>query len=199
MSVSPAAISKAVGLLEAMGIIHRRRDPRSRAEPYVIGDDVWFQAIMASTRIDTRIAAASARSARALGPATPAGARLVNLSQFLHHVTEDLVRSAEHWRQVYFPSPPPAGELRAPADQVKRAVRWSPASQTVAVLSSRVARPRHWSDLLKQRSTVAALVTAADRRAVASPARLALLALVVLPSSSARSAVIPRPATDTPP
>ncbi|MFD5712241.1 helix-turn-helix domain-containing protein [Streptomyces pharetrae] len=114
LNVSPAAISKAVGLLEAMGIIHRRRDPRSRAERYVIGDDVWFQAITASTRIDTRIAAASARSAQALGPATPAGARLENLSRFLQHVTEDLVRSAEHWRQVYFPGPPADGRTASP-------------------------------------------------------------------------------------
>ncbi|WP_261801276.1 hypothetical protein [Streptomyces buecherae] len=56
---------------------------------------------MASTRIDAEIAAASARHAQALDPATPAGARLDNLSQFLHHVSEDLVRSAEHWRQVF--------------------------------------------------------------------------------------------------
>lgn len=86
-----------------MGIIHRRRVPRRRAERYGIGDDAWFQADMASARIDTRIAAASARSAQALGPDMPAGARLENLSQFLHHVTEDLVRSAEHWRRVCFP------------------------------------------------------------------------------------------------
>lgn len=106
LHVSPAAISKAVGYLEAMGIIQRERDPRGRAERYVVGDDVWFQAIMASARIDSRIAAASARGAQTLGPTTPAGARLANLSQFLHHVSEDLVRSAEHWRQVYFARPP---------------------------------------------------------------------------------------------
>ncbi|MEV8554431.1 helix-turn-helix domain-containing protein [Streptomyces glaucescens] len=106
LGVSPAAVSKAVGLLEAMGVVHRRRDTRRRAERYAIGDDVWFQAIMAGARTDTRIAAASARSARALGPATPAGARLENLSRFLHRVSEDLVRSAEHWGRVYFTRPP---------------------------------------------------------------------------------------------
>ncbi|MFD9902844.1 helix-turn-helix domain-containing protein [Streptomyces sp. NPDC059063] len=106
LCVSPAAISKAVGYLEAIQIIHRERDPRGRAERYVIGDDVWSQAIMASARVDSRIAAASARGAQALGPTTPAGARLENLSRFLHHVSEDLVRSAEHWRQVFFTHPP---------------------------------------------------------------------------------------------
>jgi DNA-binding transcriptional regulator GbsR (MarR family) len=106
LHVSPASISKAVGYLEAIGIIKRERDPRRRAERYVVDDDVWFQAIMASARIDTQIAAASARSAQALGATTPAGARLENLSQFLYRVSDDLVRSAEHWRQVYFTHPP---------------------------------------------------------------------------------------------
>ncbi|WP_217189641.1 GbsR/MarR family transcriptional regulator [Streptomyces buecherae] len=101
LRVSPAAVSKAVGVLETMGVIQRQRDPHRRAERYAIGDDVWFRAVMASTRIDAEIAAASARHAQALDPATPAGARLDNLSQFLHHVSEDLVRSAEHWRQVF--------------------------------------------------------------------------------------------------
>lgn len=102
LRVSPAAVSKAVGLLETMEVIRRHRDPHGRAERYAIGDDVWFRAVMASARIDAEIAAASAQHARALDPATPAGARLENLSRFLHHVSEDLVRSAEHWRQVYF-------------------------------------------------------------------------------------------------
>ncbi|NEY30995.1 helix-turn-helix domain-containing protein [Streptomyces sp. PRKS01-65] len=116
LDVSAAAVSKAVGLLEAMGIVHRRRVPGRRAERYVIGDDVWFRAVMASARIDTRIAAASARGARALGPATPAGARLENLSRFLHHVTEDLMRSAEHWSRVCFAGPPAGpGTSREPS------------------------------------------------------------------------------------
>ncbi|SDM37643.1 GbsR/MarR family transcriptional regulator [Allokutzneria albata] len=102
LHVSPASISKAVGYLTALEIIKRERDPRGRAERYVVDDDAWYQAIMASARIDTEIAAVSLRSAHALDPGTPAGARLENLSQFLHHVTDDLVRSAEHWRRVYF-------------------------------------------------------------------------------------------------
>ncbi|RKT51776.1 GbsR/MarR family transcriptional regulator [Saccharothrix australiensis] len=105
LRVSPASVSKAVGYLEGMEIIKRERDPHHRAERYAIDDDVWFQAIMASARIDARIAAECRDGARRLGVATPAGARLENMGQFLHHVSDDLVRSAKHWRRVHATHP----------------------------------------------------------------------------------------------
>ncbi|MFI9503712.1 helix-turn-helix domain-containing protein [Nocardia sp. NPDC052566] len=101
LRVSPASVSKAVGYLDAIGIIKRERDSRRRVERYVIDDDVWFQAVMASSRIDAEIAAACSDGARRLGATTPAGVRLERMGQFLHHVGEDLVRSATHWREVY--------------------------------------------------------------------------------------------------
>ncbi|WP_067546655.1 GbsR/MarR family transcriptional regulator [Nocardia crassostreae] len=100
LRVSPASVSKAVGYLEAIEIIKRERDPHRRVDRYVVDDDVWFQSIMASARINTRIAAACRTSAQRLGAATPAGARLEKMSRFLHHVSDDLARSAQHWRQV---------------------------------------------------------------------------------------------------
>lgn len=103
LNVSPASVSKAVNYLEALKIVKRDRDPHRRAERYVVDDDAWFQAVMASARIDAEIAEVSRHSAQALDPTTPAGARLENLSRFLDQVSRDLVRSAEHWRQVYFP------------------------------------------------------------------------------------------------
>ncbi|WP_326822966.1 GbsR/MarR family transcriptional regulator [Streptosporangium sp. NBC_01756] len=101
LQVSPASISKAVGYLEAQELIRRERDPRRRAERYVIDDNVWYQAMVASARANALLADTARRSARTLGPTTPAGVRLENMSHFLTHVGEDLVRSAEHWRQVY--------------------------------------------------------------------------------------------------
>lgn len=105
LHVSPASISKAVGYLENQALITRGRDPRSRAERYSIDDDVAFLSIMASARVQTQIAEACRIGAQKLGPATPAGARLENMSQFLHHVIDDLVHSVQHWRQVYSPQP----------------------------------------------------------------------------------------------
>ncbi|MFE0023721.1 MarR family transcriptional regulator [Amycolatopsis sp. NPDC059021] len=101
LRVSPASVSKAVGYLEAREIIKRERDPHRRAERYVVDEDMWFQAIMASARIDIQIADACETGARRLGATTPAGTRLENMSQFLRRVSEDLTRSAQHWRQVY--------------------------------------------------------------------------------------------------
>ncbi|BFO18575.1 hypothetical protein SHKM778_49630 [Streptomyces sp. KM77-8] len=60
---------------------------------------------MASASNQTRIAEACAAGARKLGVTTPAGARLENTSQFLRHVIDDLVRSAEHWHEVYSTRP----------------------------------------------------------------------------------------------
>lgn len=106
LHVSPAAISKAVGYLETQALIRRERDPHSRADRYIIDDDVVFQSIIASARNQTRIAEACATGAEKLGTTTPAGARLENTSQFLHHVVDDLVRSAEHWHKIYANQPP---------------------------------------------------------------------------------------------
>ncbi|MFJ2770643.1 helix-turn-helix domain-containing protein [Streptomyces sp. NPDC087300] len=101
LRVSPASVSKAIGYLENQALVKRERDPRSRAERYVIEEDAVFTSIMAGARNQTRIAEACAAGARKLGITTPAGARLENTSQFLRHVIDDLVRSAEHWHQVY--------------------------------------------------------------------------------------------------
>ncbi|MFF2701558.1 helix-turn-helix domain-containing protein [Streptomyces cyaneofuscatus] len=105
LHVSPASVSKAIGYLEDQALIERERDPHSRAERYVIDDDVVFRSIVAGARNQTQIAEACAAGARKLGVTTPAGARLENTSQFLRHVIEDLVRSAERWHKVYSTSP----------------------------------------------------------------------------------------------
>ncbi|GAA4897201.1 MarR family protein [Stackebrandtia albiflava] len=110
LRVSPASVSKAVGYLEGQALITRVRDPHSRAERYVVDDDVAFRSILASARVQARIAEVCRAGARRLGPGTPAGARLENMSRFLFHVIDDLVRSVEHWRRVYSVSSAEAGD-----------------------------------------------------------------------------------------
>ncbi|MDV5143410.1 helix-turn-helix domain-containing protein [Streptomyces sp. SBC-4] len=101
LHVSPASVSKAIGYLETQALVKRERDPHSRAERYAIDDDVAFQSIVAGARNQTQVAEACKIAARKLGTTTPAGARLENTSQFLLHVIEDLVRSAQHWHTTY--------------------------------------------------------------------------------------------------
>ncbi|MFB8234961.1 MarR family transcriptional regulator [Kitasatospora purpeofusca] len=101
LQVSPASVSKAIGYLETQELVERERDPHSRAERYAVDEDVAFRSIVAGARNQTRIAEACRTAARQLGPTTPAGARLENTGQFLLHVIDDLLRSAEHWHTVY--------------------------------------------------------------------------------------------------
>ncbi|MFD8563511.1 MarR family transcriptional regulator [Streptosporangium canum] len=101
LQVSPASISKAVGYLEKQELIRRERDPRRRRDRYVIDEDVWYQALLASARVNAELADTAEQGAKVLGATTPGGARLRDVSQFLGHVNHDIVHSANHWRQIY--------------------------------------------------------------------------------------------------
>ncbi|MFI9366529.1 helix-turn-helix domain-containing protein [Kitasatospora sp. NPDC053057] len=101
LKVSPASVSKAVGYLEEQELIRRERDPQARRDRYVIDEDVWFRAMLASARMNAVLAEGAKDGAAALGTGTPAGTRLTDMGRFLDRVGEDLVRSAEHWRTVF--------------------------------------------------------------------------------------------------
>ncbi|WBP91202.1 GbsR/MarR family transcriptional regulator [Kitasatospora cathayae] len=101
LKVSPASVSKAVGYLEAQELVRRRRDPGARRDRYVIDEDVWFRAMIASARMNATLAEAVHKGSGILGPTTPAGERLEDMGQFLEHMGRDLVRAAEHWREVF--------------------------------------------------------------------------------------------------
>jgi DNA-binding MarR family transcriptional regulator len=99
LGVSPASISKAIGYLEDQGLIRRERLDRSRAERYVIDDDVWYQAMLANARTTYQLADAAGQGVQTLGPDTPAGLRLVHMHALLDRVGRDLVQAAEDWRE----------------------------------------------------------------------------------------------------
>ncbi|MBB6350020.1 MarR family transcriptional regulator [Nonomuraea muscovyensis] len=99
LQVSPASISKAIGELEQQELIRRERDPRRRRDRYVIDADVWYRAWLASARQNATLADLARNGADILDPATPAGARLQDMSQFFEHVGQNMVRAAEQWRR----------------------------------------------------------------------------------------------------
>jgi DNA-binding transcriptional regulator GbsR (MarR family) len=105
LQVSPASVSKAVSDLERQGLLRRERDPRQRRDRYIIDDDVWIRAWLASAQMNLLLAETARAGAHTLGTHTPAGARLHNTSEFLEHVTRDMTRAAEHWRQALQPDP----------------------------------------------------------------------------------------------
>jgi predicted transcriptional regulator len=101
LRVSPASISKAVGYLEGLGIIRRERDGEGRRERYVVGEDLWYQATIASARFNAQLAEVVREGAEAFGADTPTGARLADMGQFLAYVDRAEAAAVDHWRQAF--------------------------------------------------------------------------------------------------
>lgn len=86
-----------LGQLAAQQLIRRERDPRDRRDRYVLDDQLWYHAWLASARMNDVLADAAGDGVAVLGAGTPAGARLHEMSRFLRDVGRDMVRAAERW------------------------------------------------------------------------------------------------------
>ncbi|HEY1623810.1 MAG TPA: helix-turn-helix domain-containing protein [Streptosporangiaceae bacterium] len=101
LQVSPASVSKAITFLEGQGLVRRERDERRR-ERYVVDDDVWYQAMVASARSNAQLVDTARQGVAILGPGTPAATRLENIARFLDFVGESITRAAEQARDVLY-------------------------------------------------------------------------------------------------
>ncbi|GAA3845992.1 helix-turn-helix domain-containing protein [Streptomyces phyllanthi] len=114
LQVSPASISKAVAFLESQGMVRREQGERRR-ERYVVDDDVWYEAMMASARSTAQVVEVARQGVGILGPHTPAAARLENIARFLDFVSESTLRAAEQAREVLHTKPDtPSGGTAEP-------------------------------------------------------------------------------------
>ncbi|MEQ4719026.1 helix-turn-helix domain-containing protein [Nonomuraea sp. B19D2] len=100
LQVSPASISTAVAYLEEQQLIRRVRDPRWRRELYVVDDDIWYRAFMASIQRNLALAESAREGVRIFGRTTPVGARLEHVSVFLDRTAQDMIKTAERWSPV---------------------------------------------------------------------------------------------------
>jgi predicted transcriptional regulator len=100
LRVSPASISKAIAILEVQQLVRRERD--GRRERYVVDDDFWYRASMASGQTNNVFARALLEGAEIFGPDTPAGNRLARSGRFLTLLGEDLLSRSEYWYAVAF-------------------------------------------------------------------------------------------------
>ncbi|MFG2603268.1 helix-turn-helix domain-containing protein [Streptomyces sp. NPDC048514] len=104
LQVSPASVSKAIAFLESQGLVRRERG-EGRRECYVVDDDVWYQATLASARSSAQLVETARQGVGILGPETPAAARLENIARFLDFITESITRAAEQAREVLYTKP----------------------------------------------------------------------------------------------
>ncbi|MGC4853443.1 helix-turn-helix domain-containing protein [Micromonospora sp. DT4] len=99
LTVSPASISKAITFLESQSLVRRERDERRR-DRYVIDNELFYQATIASARANDQLVATARQGVAVLGPGTPAAARLENIARFLDFISESITRAAERARDV---------------------------------------------------------------------------------------------------
>ena len=99
LQVSPASISKAIAFLESQSLVRRERDERRR-DRYVVDDDLFYQATIASARANDQLVETARRGAAVLGRDTPAAVRLENVARFLDFISDSMTRAAEQAREV---------------------------------------------------------------------------------------------------
>ncbi|MFF1651331.1 helix-turn-helix domain-containing protein [Streptomyces sp. NPDC058240] len=104
LEVSPASVSKAIAFLDSQGMVRRERDERRR-ERYIVDDDIWYRAMMASAQSNAQLVATARQGVPILGPGTPAATRLENVARFLDFVSESLARAAEQARDILHTTP----------------------------------------------------------------------------------------------
>jgi DNA-binding transcriptional regulator GbsR (MarR family) len=99
LQVSPASISKAITFLESQSLVRRERDERRR-DRYVVDDELFYQATIASARSNDQLVETARQGVAVLGPHTPAATRLENIARFLDFISESITRAAEQAREV---------------------------------------------------------------------------------------------------
>ncbi|MER5661117.1 MarR family transcriptional regulator [Streptomyces mirabilis] len=104
LQVSPASISKAIAFLESQSLVRRERDERRR-DRYVVDDDAWYEATIASARANDQLVETARQGVAVLGPNTPAATRLENIARFLDFISESITRAAEQAREVLHTRP----------------------------------------------------------------------------------------------
>ena len=107
MRVSPASVSKAIAFLESQSLVRRERDERRR-DRYIVDDELFYQATIASARANDDLVAVARQGVAVLGPDTGAAARLENVARFLDFISESVTRAADQARAVLRSAPEPS-------------------------------------------------------------------------------------------
>src|SRR4051794_15272920 len=99
LQVSAASISKAVAFLESQSLVRRERDERRR-DLYIVDDELFYQATIASARANDQLVDVARRGVAILGAHPAAAPRLENIARFLDFISESITRAAEQAREI---------------------------------------------------------------------------------------------------
>ena len=98
LQVSPAAISGAIRYLGHVNMVGREREPGARCDRYRLYDAVWFETYTRRDQLLPRWNATLRDGARALGPDTPAGRRVLDTVEFFEFVKREMAGVLDRWR-----------------------------------------------------------------------------------------------------
>src|SRR5215216_1651416 len=99
LHISPAAVSGAVRYLTQVQLIRREREPGSRRDRYRVSDDAWYEVMASREALLRRWIRTLAGAEQALGPATPAGARMRETREFMEFLDGEMPRLLAKWRR----------------------------------------------------------------------------------------------------
>lgn len=98
LQVSPAAVSGGVRYLVQVGLAIREREPGQRRDHYRVDDDLWYEAITREVEMFARWEKGLQEGVAALGPDTPAGARVDDTRQFFAFMRSEFPELLSRWR-----------------------------------------------------------------------------------------------------
>jgi DNA-binding transcriptional regulator GbsR (MarR family) len=101
LQASPAAISGAIRYLEQVSLASRERDPGTRHDVYRVNNDVWYRVSTSRDRLLTQFITALTDGIDAVGPDTPAGARLRETKSFFAFLLTELPQIVERWHAMH--------------------------------------------------------------------------------------------------
>jgi DNA-binding transcriptional regulator GbsR (MarR family) len=96
---SAGGISGAVRYLTQTQLVDRERVPGSRKDHYRVRDDVWHVATARRDDYLRRWASALEDGIAAVGPDTPAGARLAETQEFFAFMQKEMPALVERWQE----------------------------------------------------------------------------------------------------
>jgi DNA-binding transcriptional regulator GbsR (MarR family) len=99
LHISPAAVSGAVRYLVQVQLVRREREPGSRRDRYRISHDLWYEAALGRQAMLDQWSNTLGAGIEALGPTSPAGARMRETFEFIEFLRQELPALLAKWRR----------------------------------------------------------------------------------------------------